>query len=805
MKQILQNTSNQDYTNLINVLSTNIKEKRTIIFIGSGFTSGAKTTFGKKLLSGKELQELFIEKICTKRKDFKKEHFINKTFSAISEIFFQNFDNDYIKSFLKEHFTDVRIEKQKINFLNLNWRNIFTLNVDDAIENNSNHRKVIYPYQKIPKDIKDYSPLIYKLHGDIISNILKGEIDLSKNIIFTESSYLTSILGENIDMLNEFLANYRDFHCLFIGCSLQEEDDLKAIIAKNKHDLTTSLDINRIYVTSQKLTPVDLETYKNQFSINTVLQVDDYDKFYSDIINNVNNIKIEKKDYIFDQFKIQFNNNNNERFLVGEHIYKKNNVIELPKFIIERDIKNNLINKIEKDTIFLIVGKRLSGKTYFLIDIYNSIKTKKVLLIPSYTNLDFNKFTDLLSELNNAIIIFDSNSFDEQQLKYVASNQEDLNNKNIKIIFTFNQSEKMELAYFYAIFENNYHEIEIENKFSQNEIKAINLKLDKLSISRFKNKTIIKNLFDYEKIYGATKLEQSINNTINNMINNKFEYSYIGSILLLLTFEKVYSSTFYNIYGSSKLFNQFYDFASTFIEKEETSLYEINKYSGFKLILTCDSCLISFLNQIIKNKKISFKEIAQIILHISKKLYNTNQKYIVKQLVMFSNLNSIFGQYENVGGARSIIFQTYKILEDVLYEDTDYWLQRAISHLYLSSKASIDDIDNGIKYAKKAYEDFMYPKKKNQALHTLSMLYGRKASSENYKHIKTIEVALDYYIEAIKINNWNKKYIIKIMTRKKHENDIFKLINNVNSTKLDKHYKDKYDILCQKYFDYNRR
>ena len=805
MKQIEQNISNQNYINLIKDLSKNIKEKRVIVFIGSGFTSGEKTSFGKKLLSGKKLQELFIDKICNKYKDFKKEYFNNKAFSEISEIFFKSFDEDYIKNFLKEYFTDVKLEQQKINLLNLSWRNIFTLNVDDAIENNSKYRKVIYPYQTIPNDIKDYSPLIYKLHGDIISNILKGETDLSKNIIFTESSYLTSILGDNIDMLNEFLANYRDFHCLFIGCSLQEENDLKAIIAQNKQDLNTSLNIQRIYVTSKELNPVDLMTYENQFSINTILKINDYNKFYTDIINNVNETIIDKKDFIFDKFNIQFNNNNNERFLVGQNIYRKNNVIELPKFFIKRDIKSNLFEKIEKENIFLLVGKRLSGKTYFLVDIYNSIKSQKVLFIPSYTNLDYDKFIHLLTESNDTIIIFDSNSFDEKQLKYVASNQEDLYSKNLKILFTFNQSEKMDLAYFYAIFENSYYEIEIENKFSQNEIKAINLKLDKLSISRFKDKTIIKNLFDFEKIYGNIKSNQNISQTINNMVNSKFEDSYIGSILLLLTFEKIYSSTFYNIYSSSKLFNQFYDFASTFIEKEETSLYEVNKYSGYKLILTCDSCLISFLNEIIKNKKITFKQLAQVILYISKKLYNTNQKYLVKQLIMFSNLNSIFGQYNNIGGARSIIFQTYKALEDVLYEDTDYWLQRAISHLYLSSKASINDIDDGIKYAKKAYEDFNSPKKKNQALHTLAMLYGRKSSAERYKNINTIKITIDYYLDALKTNTWNEKYIIKIITRKENENDIFKLINNVDSTKLDKDYTRKYNSLYQIYFNYNRR
>ncbi len=788
---------NHDYDNLIQELTRKIKEKRVIVFVGSGFTRGERTTFGKTLPSGNELKEYFISIICQKDDKYKKEHFSESTFADVAEIYFNNVDDDEIKKFFKEHFTNVSLSEFKKKFMSLSWRNIFTLNVDDAIENNTKHNKVIIPYQKYPEDLKDYAPLVYKLHGDILQQILKGENSVHKKIIFSESSYLVSILGENIDMLNEFMSNYRDYHCIFIGCSLKEEQDLKAIIAKDREKIQNIEEIKRVFLTSEKLNPVQLQQYKNYFAINHIIYIKDYDLFYKNIVDYYDGINDVSGQVFFNDYKVSIIENNLKEYIIGKTPFCNEKQICLPSFYIERDLKQEFLNAYDKENVFLLVGKKISGKTYFLIDLYMTIKHKETYYISSDLEIDYKQFQIFLERVENSFIILDSNTFREKHLQYVANNLLYLKKRNIQLIFTFNQSEKMDIAYFMTAFHNKYTALELDNKFSNRELRVLNEKLDRKGLTRYQNKTIVQNLFRFEKLFKIESKGLNLRGEISKIINSENKSVYLGTILLLLTYDKVYSSTFYILYNSPSLFEQFKDDTSYFVEKETTTTFEISKYSGYKLVLICDSCLLYYIEKYITD--VGYRDISSEILHIVTKLHPTNQKRLINKLILFDNLNSIFNPKDNRYGGR-IIYDTYRKLEEVLYEETDYWLQRATSYLYIGGT---DNVKDGIRYALKAYCDFKLDRKKAQSVHTLALLYCRQARLENYQNLDTICEALTYSEEALRENKWNKKYIHKVLKRDQKANDFYKLISKKHFS-LPNNYKKKKERLLKIYFEFNR-
>lgn len=89
-------------------------------------------------------------------------------------------------------------------FFNIDWPYIYTLNIDDAIENSSSFKKIILPYLEFNDEIFSDEKCVIKLHGDI-GNIVTYK-DSGK--IFTSKEYALS-LDKNAPLLNKLRNDYK--------------------------------------------------------------------------------------------------------------------------------------------------------------------------------------------------------------------------------------------------------------------------------------------------------------------------------------------------------------------------------------------------------------------------------------------------------------------------------------------------------------------------------------------------------------------------------------------------------------------
>ena len=114
--------------------------------------------------------------------------------------------------------------------MDLKWPFAFTLNVDDGIERNSDFSPIL-PFHIFRRN--ERKKIIYKLHGDAQTEYKYKET----NIVFDDDQYLQVITDDkNKAMRESFSSAYRDFNLLFIGCSLDEESDIKYIYKSIRAD-----------------------------------------------------------------------------------------------------------------------------------------------------------------------------------------------------------------------------------------------------------------------------------------------------------------------------------------------------------------------------------------------------------------------------------------------------------------------------------------------------------------------------------------------------------------------------------------
>ena len=204
------------------------RSKSILPIFGSGFSCGEKAKNGT-VPSGETLKEYMIDTL-SHHKDFASEKDLaelkNKQFSEVAS-FFE--DDDYVsisdrRKYYENNFTDVKLSEEKKQILEIDWDYIYTLNIDDAIENNSLYKKTIISNRKPFQDIFDDKKLI-KLHGDAYDFITYED---SSCKIFTRKDYALSI-KTNANLLSRLEHDLANQNVLYIGCSLDDEFDLLTV------------------------------------------------------------------------------------------------------------------------------------------------------------------------------------------------------------------------------------------------------------------------------------------------------------------------------------------------------------------------------------------------------------------------------------------------------------------------------------------------------------------------------------------------------------------------------------------------
>ncbi len=763
-----------DITDYIdNQLITYYKKGTLYPFIGAGFTMGSKA---KRALvpNGTECMDMMKKFIVSESEEYSD---INeeKDFDQVANIFYNVVPKEVISDFIFDHFTSVTLEKVKKEFINLNWPYIYTLNIDDAIENNASY-KAVFPNRKIVRKYLN-TGMVFKLHGDAFEEV--AYIKNSDGVVFSRSQYLKSI-NQNKDLLDIFLEDYTSQNILLIGCSLLNEIDIEYLIANDEFNPNKISD--KIYVTTQE--PKGLKKVRLlNFGINVCLVVDNYDGFYKNLVERLGDLKSWDTNpfqkYLIKKYSKNDNPDFNKEMIFGEtELSIENNVVNIPDFFIERMKLTEALSLIQSEDIIFVIGKRVSGKTFFLHSIANSIKNKDVYFFPSNVTID-SDFIEKLIGLKNCVVIFDSDTIDPYDVEEIYYRISDFTAKGINFVFCVNSSDRLMLSIpMTKVIDREI--IELESYFKEEEILLINKSLSKYAIPNFrKSNNLLSNIITYKEIY------RNLDTDVSKIVS-QFETKMLKVFILCAVFNKVYSSVFRALNIDHDNLSFAIQLSNKAIELEhDLDTIEFGQHASYKAITNSKAYIFACLGAYIERRENMNFTVSSIIDIVAKLKPHDRFHNIYKAVIAFDTLNQIFYKKGN-GGAINLIFLIYEKLEALLYQDTHYWMQRAKSIFYLK-RNNIGELLKAIEFAKKPYYDSEpFTRVNMNASYQIATIYLRVTNLQHFKDPNIFKEAVNWIYTTLQESTSDNKVIQNLVynaRKERDKNDLYNLAIHIKNNR----------------------
>lgn len=426
-----------------------------LLLTGAGFSMGA-TVQGKPMLSTNDLVEKILTDILEENNEDMKRIKSRKNFQQICQLAISKITEDEFNNFLERTFRNTLPAEFHYLYAEIDWKEIFTLNIDDLIENLYEKK-----FDELGVEVQSYNTIkqpkayvgdkilkYYKLHGDVRNK--------SEGFVFSSNQYLSKLTQKkrtyNFTQFAERL--YHDTFC-FIGTALNEID-LEVYVEEYGKGMGSQLPQEKIYYISRTIYPEDrleLER-KNIICIEEttetfIKKVLEYDvkennnknrsglriKKRLDINTRINNLgfKVEKDLNLLFERKVIETHKPIQFYLGFEakwlDILSKSDAILKNTEKLMKDINSNVTFN-----LFLLLGKSGNGKTTSLKRIIYEYSTNNDYLVLNYDNkiqLTEEGSKKLAQELNKtakkAIIVFDNASWAFSYVMELYSNlQEDI-------------------------------------------------------------------------------------------------------------------------------------------------------------------------------------------------------------------------------------------------------------------------------------------------------------------------------------------------------------------------------------------
>lgn len=690
------------YDEVSNEIIQMMRRKTIIPVIGSGFTRDCIARSGK-VPSGEDYYNYMIAQIVDQNPDeMKVKELNNESFSSISSIYHKMVQAEKQQSYLLNKFTNVKLENVKKNFLKIDWPYIYTLNIDDAIENNSEFKTVLYANRDIRNSIFEQEKCVIKLHGDI-KDILKYED--SNCEIFDQKQYVVSI-KKNVSLLKKLTHDYEYLNLLYIGCSLSDEIDLlfSTSMANDNNN-------NRYYCSTQIPTLLQ-KTKLEAFGITHCIVFESYDDIYEKMTDAFHQSLCITPDeleqfstYEFKTLGTGFELNCPYLFQ-GKSILNNSKIAIYPSFFVSRSVTDKIVENINSKGTQIVVGRGCSGKTYVSYDIIRRVRDREVYAFRSKDRINNETLTLLLNK-ENCLTIFDSKVLSIKQIEEIILTTSERVVKRNSIIIIENKSNR-DLSGLLVLMKMNEHleddeipQLEISNRFSKPKTDEINNYLVTSSLGVFsENKSIADNIINASNLL----IQKNKFSQISPLTDNVRQ---VSSLIVLATLGKVYASDAINL-DLVEEFEMQCKKAMPLIEKESTWVFEMSaaNNSPLKYVVNAEYWLFNQLDILAKSRK-GREKIIEAYRYIIGKLIEINgkpdlmkgEKYApYKDYILFDNIFQIFRSQ-----GTKIIRDIYQSLNDILATDPNYLHQRA--KCYIRSAYKSTEEKDKEKWLEMAYRD----------------------------------------------------------------------------------------------------
>ena len=656
--------------------------RELIPFFGAGFTSGCPACEGV-VPDAKGAMVSMRNLILKSSAPFSKTDLENFDFFGLSDLFFEYVPSEDRALYFEQNYTGVTLYLRQREFLStIDWPYAYTINIDDGIEKNSQFTPIL-PYRRLRRP-RTSKKLLYKLHGDALHECNYKED--GENIVFSQSQYLQAITSEdNTDIYQQLLADYGQRHLLFIGCSLQSEQDLVYVYQKS---LEYHQDTYRIVLRTEAPSIIEQQNLKKH-GVNEIILVDNFEQFYPDFLSQYKKLQEESRGTIYEYFNPTVVSTQDKaeslELLAGSSIFDgPQNRFTKGAFHILRDAVNQVAEDLKSNVCVLLKGRRFSGKTYVLCSLTERFKTRDIFYFPSDTFADEEIVERLLSSSKNCLFLFDSNSITPDVYGLLLKSGALLEEKNNKLVIAINSSDN------YMPTQLKCSLVELSNQFHNNsEITLIRKALDSFGLTRRKpGQTNIDFLY-------ALKREQNVDIPFNDKANQTYTSSEKRILFALCALDKLYYSDLIALSFTQREIATVCAKLEPLIEIIPTGPNESTRHSNKKLVHNSKIALTEVI------KLFTDEDVTNSILYIVKKFrsdYSRRRLYI--EIILFDTLNQLFSGRK---GSKALIASIYAQLQPLLKDDLHYWLQRAKS-IYRTTTSKVD-LDEAYTYAKKAYLD----------------------------------------------------------------------------------------------------
>lgn len=558
------------------------------LFLGAGFSTEATNRFCDSLPLGAKLKELLI-------KEFSLNSFETLTLPQISQVLVKRNKNEFYE-FLKNTYTVNEFKEIYFSLDNIKIKNIFTLNIDNLIENifeTNKTNQIIYDVEKYGK--VDFEGISYfKLHGSVT-------YPFDKDLLFTPED-LSTLFSRNSALFHSVSLKISSFATLFWGTQLEDANVLALNSEKTRNGFEESL--KWIVITPNQ----DNDKYEEYYSLMgfNVIRAYTIDllKYFSSITNENKNLLIELPED--NLFRINFSNNYINSILEKNHPKRPLKTFFTGDDPVWGDIIDNKIIKLSYyQTIlskiltnngeYLITGGLGSGKSTILMQLAvdkNIDGTK--FYFNSITEETAKNLLKIVNNLTTQIYIFIDNLQDNLDAYLFIKN-------NIKHNYSLICSER-DFAYEMIINKctfKNYNIIDI-TELEDIDIQAICNLVHNYQFKRIKNEKM--SLFELSYfIWEGKKLKEKINDIVKLLSNNVenevlLEFftlmAYVRSCgisasmdMLLLYYTYDYSISFETIYKMSDRLSSLID------DEDHYSKYSLQDFFTLRSVLFAEIAL----------------------------------------------------------------------------------------------------------------------------------------------------------------------------------------------------------------------
>lgn len=769
--------------------------RKLIPVIGSGFTRACPAREGT-VPTGEEMTD-YLKQAVAKVYGKEKTHYKDYQFLDLCTMYDKKVPIEDRFHYFKSNFTDVKLPVHKSQFLSLDWPYLYTLNIDDGIEGNCPQYQVILPRKEYFQQYINTFFSVFKIHGDVHYYLKYIE---HEELIFNKRQYIES-LRNNKKMLMKFQEDFSDNNLLYIGCSLRDEPDLLSVIRSAMSNNRTHHET--YYLSRQPLSEEESDLLED-YGITICVVVPNPDNFYKRLIELVKDRKAipqavmeyyrepEIVSLSKEQSDLSFllHSDNLIRIPFDRKFYK-------PHFFISREATNQVLQDLKMNSpIHILYGHRISGKTYCLFDIYERVRDKERYFFPSDTKITDEMLVQMLDKAS-CLFVFDTGCLTVEQLTRLTKQKKQLENRGSYMVVAVNTSDRNSID---LLVENIWYKTTcINNLFTRDEEKTLNTVLENSNIPTFlfeeyRQKlsswkkyrvtyTLLDNLYRIAVDFSAEHPEFVLPDLSG--INSVPEFALV---LLLATQQTVssYDIYYFDIMLECNQFTEQYPMLAQFVYFEEGVS---RRDSRQKMVVNARYYLLKVLGDYANDK-----EKHELILEAYRYLYEhiayaEDSFDITRKMldfIKFDVINDVFYRKNNV--VISLIKYLYEQLEPEMNVNPQFKHQRAKSILWLCDK-SLDDVREAAEYIALAKHDTKNRLSHSQSIplkislehirYTQSKIYGRLCALEHYTEPKNIELAIQYYNEALfsPENAEELKALREKKAEKRFYNDLKDLIN----------------------------